>query len=61
MNSDKRFPFGRPLLPVRGNYSGTRRVFVIGVYPSALHARWIDENGKQLCAALAVDNEPEPF
>jgi hypothetical protein len=28
---------------------------------SAVHARWIDANGKQLVAALAVASEPDIF
>src|SRR5207244_2622962 len=37
-----------------------RKVFVLGVYPSAVHARWHDPDGN-MWPALAIDNEPEPF
>jgi hypothetical protein len=33
---------------------------VLGAYPSALHVRWAPPTGTGI-AALAVDNEPEPF
>ncbi len=56
----ERFPFGRYVKPVLPTASGRRRVFVLGVYPSAIHAKWRDPKGN-LWPALAVDNEPEPF
>jgi hypothetical protein len=34
---------------------------LLGVYASALHARWLEDSGKQLVAALAVASEPEIF
>jgi hypothetical protein len=34
---------------------------VLGVYASAVHARWIDTRGKVLVHALAVASEPEIF
>jgi hypothetical protein len=34
---------------------------IIGVYPSAVHARWVDVDGRTRIRAVAVANEPEPF
>lgn len=59
--ADFTFPFGRPVLPVAPAADGERRVFVLGVYPSAVHARWVGADGKQAIKAVAIDNEPEPF
>lgn len=59
--SDYRFPFGRPVEPVAPTADGPRRVFVLGVYPSAVHARWVHPDGSVAVKDLAIDNEPEPF
>jgi len=40
---------------------GPRRVFILGAYASAVHARWIDADGKTRINALAVASEPEIF
>ena len=56
------FPFGRshgptpPQTPI-----GEADLFVVGVYPSALHAAWFAPGGRRLCQALAVDIEPWSF
>jgi hypothetical protein len=55
-----RFPFGRAVKPVVPVARGHRRVFVLGVYPSAVHAAWTEPDGSRW-PALAIDNEPEPF
>lgn len=55
------YPFGRKLKPVQPTPLRTQTVMVIGVYPSAVHARWVSPSGKTLIKAVAVDNEPEPF
>ena len=55
------FPFGRPVIPVDEDHRGSRRVFVLGAYPSALHVSWASPDGQQRIKALPVDNEPEPF
>lgn len=56
------FPFGAPLLPARAASRGRARVFVVGVYSSAVHARWLAPDGKKvLCRALAVAPEPYAF
>ena len=56
------FPFGRPHGPTPPQKpSGTADLFVVGVYPSALHAAWFAPSGHRLCQALAVDIEPWSF
>jgi hypothetical protein len=59
-----RFPFGEPLRrveqPIDGRSPG-KKVFVLGVYSSAVHARWLDEDGRELVKALAVASEPSIF
>ncbi|MHC4249280.1 MAG: hypothetical protein ACYS9X_09150 [Planctomycetota bacterium] len=56
------FPFGKPLRPTpAARPAGGARAFIVGVYASALHAKWIGPDGKQLCRALAVDIEPYSF
>lgn len=56
------FPFGRPATdrPPRVP-AGDADLFVLGVYPSALHVRWQRPNGAVHVQALAVDDEPEVF
>lgn len=55
------FPFGQPILPLVQRDRTKKRVFVLGVYASAVHARWIGEDGHQKIAAVAVASEPEIF
>ena len=55
------FPSGQPILPVRQADRSPKRVFVLGVYASAVHARWIHPDGRTRIAALAVASEPEIF
>jgi hypothetical protein len=38
-----------------------KKVFVLGVYSSAVHADWYSADGKRLCQALAVASEPYIF
>lgn len=45
------FPFGEPLKKVQQQDRSPKKVFVLGVYASAVHARWIDKDGKQKVAA----------
>ena len=52
------FPFGQPIQRVTQADRGPKRVFVLGVYASAVHARWCDAQGKQVVRALAVASEP---
>lgn len=55
------FPFGQPVLPVLQKDRTKKRVFVLGVYASAVHARWIGEDGRQKICAVGVASEPEIF
>lgn len=56
-----RFPFGNPLRKVEQKERSPKKVFVLGVYASAVHATWRDAAGKVLVRALAVASEPEIF
>ena len=55
------FPFGQPINTLTQFDRGPRRVFVLGVYASAVHARWIGTDRKTRVKALAVASEPEIF
>jgi uracil-DNA glycosylase len=55
------FPFGQPLQRVEQAPHTSARVFVLGVYSSAVHARWLGLDGKQRALALAVASEPYVF
>src|SRR5680860_1009794 len=50
-----------PITPVRQTDVNPKRVFVLGVYASAVHARWVADNGKTIINAIAVSSEPEIF
>ena len=52
------FPFGQPVRRVVQKDRGPKRAFVLGAYASAVHARWIDENGVTLIRAVGVASEP---
>jgi uracil-DNA glycosylase len=56
-----RFPFGEPVRRVVQADRGEKRAFVLGVYASAVHARWVGRDGGNLVKALAVASEPEIF
>jgi hypothetical protein len=53
------FPFGQILTKV--TMQDTKESICLGVYASAVHARWVDKNGKQKVSALAVASEPSIF
>jgi hypothetical protein len=55
------FPFGEPIRKVQQKDQRAKRVFVLGVYASAVHAEWVDPSGKQVIRAVAVASEPEIF
>lgn len=57
MNS---FPFGEPVRVLQQEDRSPKRVFVLGVYASAVHARWILPHGSGV-RALAVASEPTIF
>lgn len=55
------FPFGEQLKKVEQKDKTPKKAFVLGVYASAVHAKWVDRNGKQKVTALAVASEPDIF
>jgi len=55
------FPFGQPVCKVIQTDRTQKKVFVLGVYASAVHARWIGPDEKTLIRAIAVASEPEIF
>ena len=55
------FPFGQPIHPVVQGDTSLKKVFVLGVYASAVHARWVGPDGKTLVRALGVASEPYIF
>ena len=50
------FPFGEELKPLKQQDRTPKKVFVLGVYASAVHARWSLGPRKEdlMCAAMAV-------
>lgn len=58
---DCQYPFGSPLTKVEQSNRSPKKAFVLGVYASAVHARWSGPTGQLLVAALAVASEPEIF
>jgi hypothetical protein len=59
--ADQHFPFGSKLTKVEQKSKTSKKVFVLGVYASAVHAKWIGSNGKTIVRALAVASEPYIF
>ena len=57
---DYRFPFGERLHRLAQEDRTPKKGFVLGVYASAVHARW-KRNGETVCPALAVASEPRIF
>ena len=57
---DYRFPFGERLHRLAQEDRRPKKVFVLGVYASAVHARWM-KDGTVICPALAVASEPRIF
>jgi len=57
---DYRFPFGEQLHRLAQEDRRPKQVFVLGVYASAVHARWM-KDGTVICPALAVASEPRIF
>lgn len=55
------FPFGQLVKTVKQKDQTPKKVFVLGVHGSAIHARWIDEEANTLTPALPVASEPYPF
>lgn len=61
MKNDYYFPFGMPLKKVEQKEKSPKQVFVLGVYASAVHAKWIGVNNRTVVRALAVASEPSIF
>lgn len=57
---DYRFPFGERLHRLVQEDRTPKKVFVLGVYASAVHALWM-KDGKIKCRAMAVASEPRIF
>jgi uracil-DNA glycosylase len=55
------FPFGGTIERVVQTDREPKRAFVLGVYASAVYARWLGEDGSTLVSAVAVASEPEPL
>ena len=54
------YPFGEAVHPLTQQDRAPKKVFVLGVYASAVHARWKNGN-KIICRALAIASEPRIF
>ena len=61
VQSEGAFPFGEPIRRVAQGDRSPKRVFVLGKYASAVHARWVGPEGEQKVKALAVASEPYIF
>ena len=62
MNTNRHtFPFGQPVKPVIQKDRSPKKVFVLGVYASAVHAKWVGADNKTKIMALAVASEPYIF
>lgn len=55
------FPFGEKVKPVEQADRNDKRIFVLGVYASAVHASWFGPDNKLRVRALAVASEPSIF
>jgi len=56
------YPFGETVKPLVQQDRSPKKVFVLGVYASAVHARWMKPGQKRpVCTALAVASEPRIF
>lgn len=56
------FPFGQPITPVRQVDNGhPKKMFILGVYASAVHVKWYGADGKLRIRAMAVASGPEIF
>jgi len=55
------FPFGQPVRTLVQQDRTPKKAFVLGVYASAVHARWIGPDGRTKVMALAAASEPYIF
>lgn len=58
MTGEYTFAFGQPVRNLVQHDRSPKAVFVLGVYASAVHARWVGPDGRTKVAALAVASEP---
>ena len=49
------------MLSLRQANQTPKEIFILGVYASAVHARWLGPDGSELAKALAVASEPYIF
>jgi uracil-DNA glycosylase len=56
-----KFPFGSVLRKVEQESRSPKKVFVLGVYASAVHAKWFGPDNKVKVKAMAVASEPYIF
>lgn len=61
MKVDYTFPFGQKVHLVEQTDRTPKKLFVLGVYASAVHAAWISRTGRTIVRALAVASEPSIF
>ncbi len=57
--STYRFPFGQPVKDVVQKDRSPKKVFVLGVYASAVHAKWLDAKDKLLVRAIRASAKPD--
>jgi uracil-DNA glycosylase len=57
----EQYPFGEVVKKVEQKDKKPKEWFVLGVYASAVHAKWIGNDGRIKIKALAVASEPEIF
>jgi uracil-DNA glycosylase len=55
------YPFGEKVKKVEQKDKSKKEYFILGVYASAVHAKWIGADNKIKVKALAVASEPEIF
>jgi uracil-DNA glycosylase len=55
------YPFGEKVRKVEQKDRTQKECFILGVYASAVHAKWIGPDNKEKVKALAVASEPEIF
>jgi len=61
MNQIGIFPFGKEVKKIEQVERSRKKAFVLGVYASAVHAKWENLQGKTVIKAMAVASEPYIF
>jgi len=54
MNSIRKFPFGQPVIDIIQEDRAPKRLYILGVYASAVHTHWIGTNDQTIVKALAI-------